>query len=109
MVPPQHVREPGIGALTRPAESPPCATHPDHPVLRLRGLMHDRLDIAPVRPEQHTLSQLAFVGWADAHVVEGDGERGRVFLARLVVRWLWHVTPPPGAWIRRGLARPSSL
>src|SRR6266446_776236 len=40
-VPTQPFREPGIGALAWPAESPPCATHPDHPVLRLRGLMQD--------------------------------------------------------------------
>ena len=108
-VPTQHFREPRIGALARPAEAPPGATHPDHPVLRLRGLMQDRLDVAPVRPEQHTLAQLAFIGWAGAHVVDADGEGVRVFLARLVVRGLWHVTPPPGAWLRRGLARPPSL
>ena len=108
-VPTQHVREPGIGAVARPAESPPGATHPDHPVLRLRGLMQDRLDVAPVRPEQHPLSQLTFVGWAGTHVVDADGEGMRVFLARLVVRGLWHVTHPPGAWRRRGRARPPSL
>jgi hypothetical protein len=44
----------------------------------------------------YTLSQLAFVGRAGTHVVDADGEGMRVFLARLVVRGLWHVTPPPG-------------
>src|SRR5262245_5175439 len=60
--------------------------------------MQDRLDVAPVRPEQQPLSQLTFMGWAGEHVVDADGEGMRVFLTRLVVRWLWHVTPPPGAW-----------
>src|SRR5215470_2695224 len=83
MVPPQYVREPGIGALTRPAEAPPRAPHPDHPVLRLRGLVPYGLDVAPVRPEQHPLAQLAFIGWTGAHVVDADGEGARVFLTRL--------------------------
>ena len=109
MVPPQHVRKPGIGALTRPAEAPPGATHPDHPVLRLRGLVPYGLDVAPVRPEQHPLAQLAFRGWTGTHVVETDGEGVRVFLTRLVVRGLWHWTTPPGTCLRRGLARPPSL
>jgi hypothetical protein len=43
------------------------------------------LDVAPVRPEQHPLSSLAFRGWTGAHVVEADGEGVRVFLTRLVV------------------------
>ena len=30
-----------------------------------------------------------------AYVVEGNGKRGRVGLARLVVRWLWHGQPLP--------------
>src|SRR6267142_5609068 len=89
-VPTQLVCEPRIGAVARSAESPPGATHPDHPVLRFRGLMQDRLDVAPVRPEQQPLSQLTFVGWAGKHVEDADGEGMRVFLARLVVRWLWH-------------------
>src|SRR6266446_6401289 len=109
MVPPQHVREPGIGALTRPAEAPPCATHPDHPVLRLRGLVPYGLDVAPVRPEQHPLSPLAFIGWTGAHVMDAAGEGVRVFLKRLVVRGLWHGATPPGACMRCGLARPPSL
>src|SRR5437016_2874601 len=108
-VPTQHVREPGIGAVARPAESPAGAPHPDHPILRLRGLMQDCLDVAPVRPEQHTLPQLVCVEWAGAHVVYADGEGVRVLLAQLAVRGLWHVTPPPGAWLRRGRARPPSL
>ena len=49
--------------------------------------MQNRLDVAPVRPEQHPLPQLAFVGWTGEHVVDADGEGVRVFLARLVVRW----------------------
>jgi hypothetical protein len=52
----QHVREPGIGALARPAEAPPGTTDPDHAVLRLRSLVPYGLDVAPVRPEQHPLS-----------------------------------------------------
>jgi hypothetical protein len=28
------------------------------------------------------------VGWAGKHVVDADGEGVRVFLTRLVVRWL---------------------
>ena len=58
--------------------------------------MQDRLDVAPVRPEQQPLAQLTFVGWAGKHVVDADGEGMRVFLARLVVRWLWHVTSSRG-------------
>src|SRR6266568_6961038 len=108
MVPPQYVREPGIGALARPAEAPPCPTYPDHAVLCLWSLVQYGRDVAPVRPEQHPLSQLAFIGWSGAHVVDADGEGGRVFLTRLVVRGLWHGTPPPGTWMRRGLARPPS-
>src|SRR5438128_3371922 len=95
-VPTQPFREPGIGALAWPAESTPCTTHPDHPSLRLRGLMHDRLDVTPVSTEQQPLPQFAFVGWAGEHVVDADGEGVRVFLARLVVQWLWHFTHPPG-------------
>ena len=95
-VPTQPFREPRLGAVARPAEAPPGATHPDHPVLRFRGLMQDRLDVAPVRPEQHPLVQLAFVGRAGMHVVDADGEGLRVVLARLTVRRFWHVTPPPG-------------
>ena len=87
-MPLQHVREPGIGALAGPAEAPPGATHPDHPVLRLWGLVPYGLDVAPVRPEQHPLAQLAFRGWTVTHVVEADGEGERVFLTRLVVRGL---------------------
>ena len=71
--------------------------------------MQDCLDVAPVRPEQHTLPQLVCVGWAGMHVVYADGEGVRVLLAQLAVRGLWHVTPPPGAWLRRGRARPPSL
>jgi hypothetical protein len=52
----QHVREPGIGALARPAEAPPCTADPDHAVLRLRSLVPYGLEVAPVRPEQHPLS-----------------------------------------------------
>jgi hypothetical protein len=85
----QHVREPGIGTLAWPAEAPPCATYPDHAALRLRGLVQYGRDVAPVRPEQHLLSQFAFIGWTGAHVVEADGEGVRVFLTRLVVRGLW--------------------
>jgi hypothetical protein len=50
--------------------------------------MQDRLDVAPVRLEQHPLSQLAFIGWAGTHVVDADGEGVRVLVARLVVRGL---------------------
>ena len=71
--------------------------------------MQDRLDVAPVRPEQQPLSQLTFVRWAGKHVVDADGEGMRWFLGRLVVRWLWHVTHPPGAWLRPGRAQPPSL
>jgi hypothetical protein len=78
-------------------------------MLRIRRRMQERLDVAPVRPEQHTLPQLVCVGWAGAHVVYAEGEGVRVFLAQLAVRGLWHVTPPPGAWLRRGRARPPSL
>src|SRR5687768_10123080 len=92
--PPQPFRQPGIGPFAWPAESPPCATHPDHPVLRLRGLMQDRLDIAPVCLEHHPLSSLAFVGEAGTHIVEAAREGVRVFLAWLVVRVLWHVAHP---------------
>src|SRR5215470_12675229 len=108
-VPTQHVREPCIGALARPAESPSCATHPDHPVLRLRGLMQDGLDVTPVRPQQQPLPQLAFIGRAGQHVVDANGEGLRMLLAQLAVQGLWHVTPPPGSWLRRGQARPPSL
>src|SRR4029450_2240781 len=97
----QRFREPRIGALAGPAESPPGTSDPDHSVLRLRGLVQDCLDVASVRPKQHTLSQLAFIGWTGAHVVDADGEGVRVFLVRLVVRWRWHVTYPPGACFRR--------
>jgi hypothetical protein len=71
--------------------------------------MQDRLNVAPVRPEQQPLPQLTFMGWTGQHVVNADGEGMGVFLTRLVVRWLWHCTTPPGAWMRRGLARPPSL
>jgi hypothetical protein len=70
--------------------------------------MQDCLDGAPVRMEQHTFPQCAFIGWAGAHIVDADGADVRVFLTRLVVRWLWHVTPPPDAWLWRGRARPPS-
>jgi hypothetical protein len=50
--------------------------------------MQDRLDVAPISPEQHALSQLADVGWASAHVVDANRESAGVILARLVVRWL---------------------
>jgi hypothetical protein len=38
-LPTQHVREPRIGAVARPAEAPPGTPDPDHSVLRLRGLV----------------------------------------------------------------------
>jgi hypothetical protein len=57
--------------------------------------MQDRLDVAPVRPEQHPLAQLAFVRRTGTYVVDADGEGMRAFLAQLAVRGLWHVTPPP--------------
>ena len=70
--------------------------------------MQDRLDIAPVCLEHHTLSSLAFVGEAGTHIVDAEREGVRVFLAWLVVRVLWHVANPPGACLRRRLAlRPS--
>jgi hypothetical protein len=47
--------------------------------------MQDRLHVAPVRPEQHPLPQLTFMGWAGQHVVDADGEGMRVFLTQLVV------------------------
>jgi hypothetical protein len=59
--------------------------------------MQDRLNVAPVRPEQQPLPQLTFMGWAGQHVVNTNGEGVRVFLTRLVVRGLWHYTIPPGA------------
>jgi hypothetical protein len=71
--------------------------------------MQDGLKVTPVRPEQHPLPQLAFRGWTGAHVVDVDGEGGQVSLTRLVMRGVWHGTPPPGAWLRRGLARAPSL
>ena len=58
----QRFREPRIGTLTGPPEAPPCPPDPDDPVLRRRGLVQYCLDVAPVRPEQHPLSQLAFRG-----------------------------------------------
>jgi hypothetical protein len=81
----QRFREPRIGALAGPAESPPGTPHPDHPVLRLRGRMLERLDITSVRAEHHSHTQLAVVGWARVYVVESNRKRGRVCLARLVV------------------------
>jgi hypothetical protein len=66
--------------------------------------MQDRLDVAPVRPQQHPLPQRAVVGWTGAHVVDADGEGVRVFVAQLVMRWLSHCATPPGACFRRGLA-----
>jgi hypothetical protein len=47
-------------------------------------------NVAPVRPEQHTLPQLAGVAGTGEDVVDADGEGVRVVRARLVVRWLWH-------------------
>src|SRR5262249_9090777 len=84
-------------------------TNPDHPVLRLRGLMQDGLDVTSVCPEQQPLPQLAFIGRAGKHVVDANGEGLRVLLAQLAVQGLWHVTPLPGAWLRRRQARPPSL
>src|SRR5262245_12330908 len=81
LVPLQHVREPGIGALAGPAEAPPCATHPYHPVRRLRSRMQERLDVTPVCPQQHTLSQLAGVWRTGADIVETNREGVRVVRA----------------------------
>jgi hypothetical protein len=47
--------------------------------------MQDRLNVTPVRPEQQSLPQLTFMGWAGQHVVDADGEGMRVFLGWLVV------------------------
>jgi hypothetical protein len=69
LVPTQHVREPGIGALAWPAEASPCATHPDDPMLRLRSPMQDRLQVTPVCPEQH-------LSPADPHGVGRSARRG---------------------------------
>jgi hypothetical protein len=68
--------------------------------------MHDRLDVATVRTEQQPIPQLAFVGWDGENIVDADGEGVSVFLARLLVRVLWHLTNPPGVFIRRRLALP---
>src|SRR5215831_13300706 len=71
--------------------------------------MQDGLDVTSVCPEQQPLPQLAFIGRAGQHVVDANGEGLRMLLAQLAVQGLWHVTPPPGAWLRRGQARPPSL
>src|SRR4029450_6470588 len=79
----QRFREPRIGALAGPAESPPGTPHPDHPVLRLPGRMLERLDITSVRAEHPSHTQLAVVGWAGVYVVESNAKRGRDGLWRL--------------------------
>jgi hypothetical protein len=86
----QRFREPRIGALTGPAESPPGTPDPDHPVLCRRGRMPERLDVTPIRPQQHTLPRLAGVGRTGADIVEAKREGVRVVRARLVVPWRWH-------------------
>ena len=52
--------------------------------------MQERLDVTPVRPQQHTLSRLASVGRTGADIVEANREGVRVVRARLVGPWRWH-------------------
>jgi hypothetical protein len=86
----QRFREPRIGALTGPPEAPPGTSDPDHPVLRRRGRMQERLDVTPVRPQQHTLPRLAGVGRTGEDIVEANSEGVRVVRTPLVVPWRWH-------------------
>jgi hypothetical protein len=52
--------------------------------------MQERLDVAPVRPEQHTLPQLAGMGRTGEDIMEANREGVRVVRARLGVPWRWH-------------------
>ena len=52
--------------------------------------MPERLDVTPVRPQQHTLPRLAGVGRTGADIVEADREGVRVVRARLAGQWRWY-------------------
>ena len=52
--------------------------------------MQERLDVTPVRPEQHTLPRLAGVEGTGEDIVDANREGVRLVRARLVVQWRWH-------------------
>jgi hypothetical protein len=49
--------------------------------------MQERLDVTPVRPQQHTLPRLAGMGRTGEDIMEANREGVRVVWARLVGQW----------------------
>ena len=75
------------------------------------AMLHDSGQAAGrLRRMRRRFPRADLVVFGHSHIpLDQSGEGVRVFLTRLVVRGLWHGTPPPGTCLRRGLARPPSL